>query len=95
MKFTEVIDFLREKSTDDECPSCKTHEWLLEAAEEGEITHTPGLVIGTIKEDDAAYSSVTFSARPTITMVCKNCGFIRLYSYNFIRDWVKSKGGAA
>lgn len=79
----DLIKYLVAKGARPECPSCGANDWHM-----GKGNQEFG-VLPVAKSE--LYPRTTDSYIALLTMICKNCGFVRTHARPLVEAWKKEK----
>lgn len=87
--YEDIVRYLSVKSTKQECESCGQAAWSIDTP----ITLSNGpatvsLVLASVDSPAGSFNNGGIHHKPMISLECLNCGYTRLYGYNFIKKWL-------
>jgi hypothetical protein len=79
----DLIKYLVAKGAKPECPSCGENDWHMSTGAQ-EFATLP------IAKSEF-YARTTESYLAVMTMICKNCGFVRMHARPLVEAWKKDQ----
>ena len=89
MTLEEFTRFYQAKISIQQCHSCGETHWGVPGL--GDYDQVANLMLSKAPEEPGTKEEVqpNLGAQPVVYMGCLNCGFVRLYSYDFVTDWLR------
>lgn len=82
-------NFMSERGISPKCPCCGTSGFFTGGLAEGEAI--AGLAYGVRPPEGGMPAEASQYMRPQISMICSNCGFVRLFDFLLISEWMRQK----
>lgn len=77
--------FIAQRGVARACPCCGSEGYFTGGLTEGEAI--AGLIYALSPPEGGMPAEASDYMRPQISMICSNCGYVRLFDYQIVQEW--------